>query len=157
MGVPWLTGPMPELDISNTALKQSPGEHRLPSVDTRAVHLLDIFWFVSGIEDRGRLGLHPKGKLERFNPSFKPWITTRLPMLGIVRLQQFELPLLCGERGVRTANVLNQFIGSFVRGIDISALHATGQEPCLPVRNAAYWISVWAHGNKAGEILVFRS
>ena len=62
--VPRLTGPMPELDKTHSALHQTAGDEQLPALLGIAVKIPDGLGLAGHIEGIRRIHLHPVGQLE---------------------------------------------------------------------------------------------
>src|SRR5215472_3004106 len=80
-----------------------------------------------------------------------------LEVLLVQLEEQVELAALLGERFVVVANVADELVELGVLRVDVGALVDAGQETGLPVLRLLYGIAAGAHGDEAGEVLIFRA
>ncbi len=100
--------------------------------------------------------LHAKGQLERFDAGLEGGVFgPRLLMPAVESGQQVELPPLSrfGQRTI--ADVVDQLVDAGVPRVDVRSLKAARQKGRPPIRDVGNRQSR-AHGDKTGQVLVFR-
>ncbi len=156
MIVPGLACSVPELHESYAALEQTARYERLPRVNALAVHLFHALRLVGDVEGVGGFHLHAVGQLEGLDSRFDGAVVRVGALVGCIQpAQQVELRSLCAGGLVIVADVLDQFFDAGVLRVDVGALIDAGQETAAPVFGFLDRVAAGAHGDEAGEVLVF--
>ncbi len=154
--IPGLAGAVPELDHADAAFEEASGDEGLAAVDVVAVHLADVGWFAGDVEGVGGLQLHAEGQFEGFEAGFEAGVAEAGALVFEVQFaEEVELAALDGGVGVGAADVLDQFVDLTELGVDEGPLEDAGQEAGLPVLGILDGHAAGAHGDEAGEVLVF--
>ena len=156
--VPRLAGAVPELDEADAAFEEAAGDEGLAGVDAGAVGVADVLGFAAGVEGVGGFHLHAEGEFEALDAGFEAGVAGALALVFAVEFEEeVELFALLGGRGVVAADVFDEFLDAGLLRVDERALVDTGEEAGLPVFAVLDRITAGAHGDEAGEVLIFRA
>ena len=86
--VPGLARAVVELDESDAALGQPPGNQALAGEDAGAVHLFNVRRLPADVEGVGRVPLHPVGQLEALDARLQLRVALPLGDVALVELLQ---------------------------------------------------------------------
>ena len=156
VAIPGLACPVPDLHISHPPLDQPPGNQQLAAVWRVAVAVKHVLGLTGDVKGFTSFKLHSPGQFHRGQPGLKLWIVlTTSQMLAVKGRRQLELSPLGFSGKQRMPDAFDQLIGSFLLGVDVGTLKHARQEGAPPVGRATDGITTRAHGNEAGQVLVF--
>src|SRR5262249_19285317 len=99
--------------------------------------------------------LHSIRQFERLDAGVQLRISrATILVTRIERLEQVELAALFFARRRLVADILDELVNFGVLRVDVSALVNAREKTCLPILRFLDWISIRAHGDEAGQILI---
>lgn len=117
VAVPWLAFAVPDLDETNAAFEQTPGDQELARLCPLAIHFANVFRLARDVEGIGRVQLHPVGQLKGLDARLQLRVVAAfLAMSFVERVQQVELGALFGQRDVIVLDVLDEIFRSACAG-----------------------------------------
>ena len=156
VGVPRLAVAVPDLDEADPFFEETAGGEELAALGGVAVKLANGGGFAGDGERVGGLKLHAEGEFVRLDAGLELGFV--LPfggVAGVEFLEQVELGALFGRRGRGVADVFDEAVDVGKRGVDVITLIDAGEKTALPVLRFLDRVAAGAHGDEAGEILVF--
>ncbi len=122
-----------------------------------AIHLADPLRLLADVEGVAGLHLHAVGELVALDARVELAVALALDEMLLVQLpEQVELAALLLEVERAVADELHELSTLSLLRVDVAALIDAGQEGALPVLLAPDRFAAGAHGDVAGQVLVFR-